>query len=50
METTNKSDNKSEEIDQVPEIFGSWKNLYLLVIGNLGVLVVLFYLITIATR
>ncbi len=41
---------KSEDIDKVPEIFGSWKNLYLLVIGNLGVLVVLFYLITAATR
>ena len=46
METTD----KSEEIDKVPEIFGSWKNLYLLVITNLGVLVILFYLITVATR
>lgn len=41
---------KSEETDKVPEVFGSWKNLYLLVIGNLGLLIILFYLLTIATQ
>jgi len=41
---------KSEDIDKVPRVFGSWKNLYLLVIGNLVVLIVLFYLLTVVTQ
>lgn len=41
---------KSEDIDKVPNVFGSWKNLYLLVIGNLVVLIVLFYLLTLLTQ
>jgi hypothetical protein len=45
-----KQTDNSEEISKVPKIFGSWNNLYLLVIGNLVVLVVLFYILTLATR
>ncbi|MCC9167643.1 hypothetical protein [Pontibacter harenae] len=29
-----------------PPILGSWRNLYLLVLGNLAFLIILFYLIT----
>lgn len=39
--------NKPEQaIEPPPALFGSWKNLYLLVIGNLAFMIILFYLFT----
>lgn len=35
-------DNESDK----PPLLGSWKSLYLLVLGNLVFLIVLFYIIT----
>ena len=32
--------------DDQPPILGSWRNIYLLVLGELGVLVGLFYALT----
>ena len=37
---------KQQENEKLPPILGSWKKLYLLVIGNLFVLILLFYLLT----
>lgn len=35
-----------DEETEKPPILGSWKNLYLLVLGNLVFLIILFYIIT----
>lgn len=40
-----KHEEKAEGADK-PPILGSWRNLYLLVIGNLVFLIVLFFLLT----
>jgi hypothetical protein len=32
--------------DEPPPILGSWRNLYLFVVGELGLLVLLFYALT----
>jgi len=40
------NNHKQEDQDRLPPILGSWKKLYLLVIGNLFVLILLFYLLT----
>jgi hypothetical protein len=34
------------ELDDAPPLFGSWRNIYLLVVGTLGVLVLLFWALT----
>lgn len=34
------------DLDETPPLLGSWRNLYLLVVGTLGVLVVLFWALT----
>jgi hypothetical protein len=34
------------ELDDAPPILGSWRNIYLLVLGNLGLLVLLFWALT----
>lgn len=44
-----------EEMDNVgsespPPILGSWRNLYFLVIGNLALMVMMFYLFTLAFK
>ncbi|WP_168194036.1 hypothetical protein [Pontibacter sp. SGAir0037] len=38
-------DKYDEETDK-PPLLGSWRNIYLLVLANLAVLIVLFYIIT----
>lgn len=38
------------ELDDAPPVLGSWRNVYLLVIGNLAVLVLLFWLLSEAHR
>lgn len=39
---------KQTDVEPPPALFGSWKNLYLLVIGNLVFMIILFYLFTLA--
>lgn len=34
------------ELDDAPPILGSWRNIYLVVLGTLAVLVVLFWMLT----
>ncbi|HLM47639.1 MAG TPA: hypothetical protein VK458_27490 [Myxococcaceae bacterium] len=34
------------ELDDAPPLLGSWRNIYLLVLGNLALLVALFWAIT----
>jgi len=34
------------ELDDAPPILGSWRNIYIVVLGTLAVLVVLFALLT----
>ncbi len=34
------------ELDDRPPLLGSWRNIYLVVLANLGLLVVLFYVLT----
>ncbi|MCB9541489.1 MAG: hypothetical protein H6703_03465 [Myxococcales bacterium] len=34
------------ELDEIPPLLGSWRNIYLVVLGNLAVLVVIFWLVT----
>ena len=34
------------ELDETPPLLGSWRNIYVVVLGNLAVLIVLFWLIT----
>lgn len=34
------------ELDDTPPLLGSWRNIYAVVLGNLAVLVLLFWLIT----
>lgn len=43
------NDNNGES-ESPPPILGSWRNLYLLVIGSLALMVMVFYLFTIAYR
>lgn len=38
------------EMDATPPLLGSWRNIYLVVLGNLAVLVLLFWLLTRAYR
>lgn len=38
------------ELDETPPLLGSWRNIYLVVLGNLALLVVLFWLLTRAYR
>ncbi|WP_222933083.1 hypothetical protein [Fulvivirga aurantia] len=42
------SDNKKDQkpITDQPPFLGSWKNIYWLLMGNLAVLILLFYLFT----
>ncbi len=44
------SDDKRPEMSDAPPLLGSWRNLYLLVLGVLVVLVVLFAVLTEAYR
>jgi hypothetical protein len=34
------------EMDDAPPVLGSWRNIYLFVLGTLAVLVLLFWLLT----
>ncbi len=34
------------ELDDAPPLLGSWRNIYLLVLGNLALLVALFWALT----
>ncbi|MCI0572143.1 MAG: hypothetical protein L0Y66_15415 [Myxococcaceae bacterium] len=34
------------ELDETPPLLGSWRNIYLLVVGTLAVLVALFWALT----
>lgn len=34
------------ELDDVPPLLGSWRNIYLLVLGSLALLVALFWALT----
>lgn len=34
------------DLDETPPLLGSWRNLYLLVLGSQGVVVLVFYLVT----
>lgn len=34
------------ELDDAPPVLGSWRNIYLFVVGTLAVLVVLFWALT----
>lgn len=43
---TNEAAPRAEEADAPPPLLGHWKNLYLLVLAELGVLVLLFYALT----
>ena len=38
------------EMDATPPLLGSWRNIYLVVLGNLAVLVLLFWLLARAYR
>lgn len=38
------------ELDETPPLLGSWRNIYLVVLGNLVVLIALFWLLTRAYR
>jgi hypothetical protein len=44
------TNDKNVEPESPPPLLGSWRNLYLLVIGNLAFMVIVFYLFTIAYR
>ena len=52
MTDTSKSPEKAPapaprpELDDAPPLLGSWRNIYLLVLGNLALLVALFWAIT----
>ena len=37
----------NHELPDRPPILGSWRNIYLVVLGNLAFLILLFYLITV---
>ncbi len=52
MLSEHKEEIATENIDSAspPPILGSWRNLYLLVIGNLALVVIVFYLFTLAYR
>ena len=52
MRSENKEEIAADNTDAAspPPIFGSWRNLYLLVIGNLAFMVIMFYLFTLAYR
>ncbi|MDC0713695.1 hypothetical protein POL68_34835 [Stigmatella sp. ncwal1] len=34
------------ELDDTPPLLGSWRNIYLLVLGNLALLIALFWALT----
>ena len=38
------------ELDDAPPVLGTWRNVYLLVIGNLALLVTLFWALSRAYR
>lgn len=42
--------NENAGAESPPPILGSWRNLYLLVMGNLALMVIVFYLFTLAYR
>ncbi|WP_164890990.1 hypothetical protein [Botryobacter ruber] len=42
----NKNNKQLQQQEHRPPILGSWKKLYLLVLGNLAFLVVVFYFLT----
>lgn len=37
---------KRPELDDAPPLLGSWRNIYLFVLGTLGVLIALFWALT----
>ena len=41
-----KTDKQLQREEHTPPILGSWKKLYLLVLGNLAFLVLVFYFLT----
>ena len=41
-----KTDKQLQREDHTPPILGSWRKLYLLVLGNLALLIAVFYLLT----
>ena len=45
-EVQQEQNNLQSNQESAPPFFGSWKRLYLLVIANLVVLIVLFYILT----
>lgn len=38
------------ELDETPPLLGSWRNIYLVVLGNLAALILIFWLVTRAYR
>lgn len=34
------------ELDETPPLLGSWRNIYVVVLGNLALLVLIFWLLT----
>lgn len=44
------ANNNNDASESPPPVLGSWRNLYLLVLGNLALMVVVFYLFTLAYR
>jgi hypothetical protein len=44
------SEPKRPELDDAPPVLGTWRNLYLLVLGNLALMVTLFWWLSRAYR